>query len=197
MTHVSSYLDLASPPWSGAAAALSGGVNPHPPSAPGGCSQQPARVGLLWVSGQVAGDKSGCPLCAVLPPPIAPLLPRTALWQAPRSSVQEGEEGKAPLEFSVRICQLQFDYGDVAGSLALPRSGLLTLSHLWPPEGLYLCLLGCWHCRLASPICPEPHQAHSAFGVGVPHLKPQSPLFPSPSPAWGCRDSGLALQDLP
>lgn len=78
----------------------------------------------------------------------------------------------------------------MAESLVLPGSSHL-LSHLWPlgSLNLELCLLGCQHPRLASPVCPEPLQAHHVLDLGFLTGSLRALLFPSPSPACGV--SGL------
>lgn len=77
----------------------------------------------------------------------------------------------------------------MAESLVLPGSSHL-LSHLWPLGSLYLelCLLGCQHPRLASPVCLEPPQAH-VLDLWFLTGSLRALFFPSPSPACGV--SGL------
>lgn len=88
----------------------------------------PASQSGACASGRLQGGIGLSP-----PQPAARFSPRAALPQAPRSSVPEDAEGAVQsLGFSVWLCWLGRESGDMAESLALLGPGLLVLSPLAP-----------------------------------------------------------------
>lgn len=129
---VGSYLDCA--PCLACSCSRSLSVEASAGPVKGSLTQPQPQVGVpasqsgACASGRLQGGIGLSP-----PQPAARFSPRAALPQAPRSSVPEDAEGAVQsLGFSVWLCWLGRESGDMAESLALLGPGLLVLSPLAP-----------------------------------------------------------------